>query len=158
MRHILGMVKSQLDLNGAKSQKLELDYLRLVYAVKEIKKRGDYALGYLAVLAPSILDRVKHWEAKYQAEGCVKVINIHLSSSDKSKLKEEKTSNIAGMVTGAMGGEAGERSSANFGRKTGENALRKKIFESEQNVEEIMDKTEFPLRIQWDFYGVVDKS
>ena len=83
---------------------------------------------------------------------------IQLSSSDKNKLKEEKESNIAGMVVGAMGGEAGERSSANFGRKTGENALRKKIFESEQNVEEIMDKTEFPLRIQWDFYGVVDKS
>ena len=52
MKHVLRMVKSQLDLRGAKSQKLELAYLRLVYAVKEIKKQGDNALGYLVVLAP----------------------------------------------------------------------------------------------------------
>ena len=50
MKHVLGMVKSQLDLRGAKSQKLELDYLRLIYAVKKIRKQKDNAMGYLAAL------------------------------------------------------------------------------------------------------------
>jgi hypothetical protein len=30
MKHILGIAKSNLDLSGAKTSKLELDYLRLV--------------------------------------------------------------------------------------------------------------------------------
>ena len=112
MKHVLGMAKSQLDLRGAKSQKLELDYLRLIYAVKEIRKQRDHAIGYLAVLTPGILDRVKQWETKYQAEGFVKVMYIPLPSSDRNRLEKEKTSNIAGMVAGATGGEVGERSSA----------------------------------------------
>jgi len=33
MKHILGMAKSFEDLKGARSPILELDYLRLVYAV-----------------------------------------------------------------------------------------------------------------------------
>ena len=35
MKHILGMVKRNLDMKGAKGPKLELDFLRLVYAVKD---------------------------------------------------------------------------------------------------------------------------
>jgi len=41
MKHILGMAKSFLDLKGVKSQKLELYYLRLVYAVKDLRKGRD---------------------------------------------------------------------------------------------------------------------
>jgi hypothetical protein len=65
MKHVLGMAKSFLNLEGARSQKLELDYLRLIYAVKEIRKRGDSALGYLVVLTPQIGIRLKQWENKY---------------------------------------------------------------------------------------------
>ena len=39
MKHILGMAKSNLNLRGAKAQKLELDYLRLIYAVKGIREK-----------------------------------------------------------------------------------------------------------------------
>lgn len=158
MKHILGMSKSHLDLRGAKSAKLELDYLRLVYAVKEIRRGEDNAQGYLVVLAPHIKDRVKQWECKYEAEGYVKVIYESVPTIDKSKLEEEKLDNIVGMVAGTIGSEVGGRSRANFGQKIGEKALRKNIFGAEPNVEEVTDKSKFPFGIQWDFYGVINGS
>jgi hypothetical protein len=156
MEHILGMTKSHLDLKGARSSKLELDYLRLIYAVKEIMKRGDSAQGYLVVLTPQILDRVKVWEHKYQGKEYVEVMTISLTSRVKHKLKQEKASNLAGMVAGATGNESGGRSSANFGRETGENALRRIIMKSEPNVQQVRDEKRFPFGIRWDFYGVVN--
>lgn len=156
MRHILGMTKSFLDLKGAKSSKLELDYLRLVYAVKEIRKRGDSAHGYLVVLTPQILDRVNQWEDKYRGNKCVEVINASLPSLIKDSLKQEKASNLAGMVAGVTGGKVGGRSNANFGRETGEDALKRTILMLEPNVEQVKDENKFPCGIRWDFYGVVD--
>lgn len=61
MKHVLGMAKSHLDLKGAKGPKLELDFLRLVYAVKELRARGDQANGYLLVMEEDIASRVKSW-------------------------------------------------------------------------------------------------
>ena len=158
MKHVLGMAKSHLDLKGAKAPKLELDYLRLVYAVKEIRRGKDNAQGYLVVLDPRIRDRLRQWESKYGGKECVKVIYEPVPSIDKSKLEEEKADNIAGMVAGTIGSEVGGRSCANLGQTMGEDALRRKIFEAEPNVEEVTDKSKFPFGIQWDFYGVINES
>ena len=156
MRHIFGMAKSFLDLKGARSPKLELDHLRLVYAVKELRKHNDSAQGYLVVLTRQILDRVKRWEDKYQSGKCVEVVDISLPSPVKNKLKQEKASNLAGMIAGITGGKAGGRSSANFGGETGEEALKRTILMLEPNVEQVKDESKFPCGIRWDFYGVVD--
>lgn len=155
MKHILGMAKSFLDLRGAKSPKLELDYLRLAYAVKELKKGGDDAQGYLVVLTPEISGCVKRWQNKYQAKDCVIVIDISLPQVLKNSLKLEKDNNKAGMVAGSIGGKTGGRSSANLGRQTGENALSDKIFELEPRVKQTHDENIFPCGIRWDFYGTV---
>ncbi len=155
MKHVLGMAKSFLDLKGAKSQKLELDYLRLVYAVKDLRKGGDDAQGYLVVLAPRISERVKQWENKYRGRGFVEIIDVSLTNSDKYQLKQEKVNNLAGMAAGVTGGVAGERSSASFGRDAGENNLRKMIFRLEPRVKEVKDENKFPCCVRWDFYGVV---
>ena len=56
MKHILGMAKSHLDLRGAKAPKLELDYLHLIYAVKEIREKGESAQGYLVVMTEEIFN------------------------------------------------------------------------------------------------------
>ena len=157
MKHVLGMAKSALDLRGAKGPKLELDYLRLLYAVKELRKQGDNAQGYLIVLTEPIQERTRQWENKYLVGGDVKVICPEVSSSDKAELENEKANNVAGMVAGTTGEEVRERSSANLGREIGEKALRREIFESEPNVEEVTDKSKFPFDIRWDFYGVIDK-
>jgi len=156
MKHVLGMAKSSLDLKGAKSQKLELDYLRLVYAVKELRKNGDNAHGYLIVLTPQISERVKQWEDKYSGKHCVEVIDASLSTGVKNRLKNEKANNLAGIAAGVTGGEVGGRSRANFGRDTGENVLRQTILELEPKVKLVKDESRFPCRVRWDFYGVVD--
>ena len=45
MKHVLGMAKSHLNLNGAKREKLELDYLRLAYAVKDLESARKGCAG-----------------------------------------------------------------------------------------------------------------
>jgi len=156
MRYILGMAKSFEDLKGGRSSTLELDYLRLVYAVKKLRKRGNSAQGYLVVLNTKISDRVERWKDKYQGGKCVEVIDISLPTPVKNKLKKEKASNRAGMIAVVTGGEAGGRSSANFGREVVEKALKRRILTLEPNVEQVKDERKFPCGIRWDFYGVVD--
>lgn len=80
-----------------------------------------------------------------------------ISSIDKAELENEKANNVAGMVAGTVGEEVRERSRAILGREIGEKALRREIFESELNVEEVTDKSKFPFDIRWDFYGVINK-
>ena len=155
MKHILGMTKSFLDLKGGRRPILELDYLRLVYAVDGLRKSGDNAQGYLVVLEPRISECVKRWENKYRGKDFVEVICAPLSPTDKDALKQEKINNKAGMVAGATGGEVGDRSSANLGRHIGEDALKNKILELEPGVL-VKDKSKYPLDVDWDFYGVVD--
>ena len=150
------MAKSHLDLKGAKSSKLELDYLRLVFAVKEMRRQGDSAQGYLAILTPEISGRVKQWEHKYRGRECVEVMTISLPGHVKNGLKQEKASNLAGMVAGATGGESGGRSSADFGRETVEHALRRIILKSEPDVHQVIDENKYPFGIRWDFYGIAD--
>lgn len=155
MKHILGIAKSHLDLKGAKAPKLELDYLRLIYAVKEIRKQGDSAQGYLVVMTDGILTRVRQWEYKYQGNACVKVLSVSLPSRVRCTLESEKTRNLAGMVAGATGGKASGRSSADTGRNIGEAALIEVILGLEPSVRRVRDENRFPLGIRWDFYGVV---
>lgn len=156
MKHILGMAKSFLDLKGAKSPKLELDYLRLVFAVDDLRRRGDRAQGYLIVLTPQILDCVKKWENKYRVKDSVKIIEVSLSNLAKNRLLLEKKSNIDGMVVGTTGGKVGDRSNANFSRQIGERALKDKILELELGVKQIIDESKYPYYIRWDFYGILD--
>ena len=155
MKHILGMAKSHLDLKGAKAPKLELDYLRLIYAVREMRKQGDSAQGYLVVMTEEILNRVRQWEYKYQGKECVEVLSVSLPSRVRRTLENEKPRNLAGMVAGSTGGKAGGRSNADTGRNTGEAALTEIILRLEPSVQRVRDENRFPLGIRWDFYGVV---
>ena len=155
MKHILGMTKSHLDLRGAKGSKLELDYLRLVYAVKEIRKQADNAQGYLVVMHDTILKRVMQWEYKYQGNKSVPLEIASLSEKMKRTLENEKAHNTEGMVAGASGGDADGRSNADKGQDIGEAALLHIITQREPNVQRINDESKFPLSIRWDFYGTV---
>ena len=155
LKHILGMVKSNLDFKGAKGPRLELDYLRLVYAVKEMRKQGDNAQGYLVVMTDEMLNRVSQWEDKYRGRGHVEVISASLAGRIRYKLEHEKATNVAGMIEGLMGDKAASHSNANIGREIGEDALNETILRLEPNVQRVRDENRFPLGIRWDFYGVV---
>lgn len=155
MKHILGMAKSHLDLRGSKGPKLELDYLRLVYAIREMRKEGHSAQGYLVVMTDEILNRVRQWECKYRGKECVEVMSVSLPRRVRRTLENEKARNLAGMVAGATGGKADGRSNANTGRNTGEAALTEIILRLEPSVQRMRDENRFPLGIRWDFYGIV---
>ena len=158
MKHVLGMAKSHLNLNGAKREKLELDYLRLAYAVKDIRAQGKDAQGYLVVLDGDLASRIHLWESNYKAQGCVTVVLAHLADQVMDKVKDEKRKNRAGMVAGTTDAKVGGRSSATFSKATVEDVLRMKICELEPNVEAVDDKKKSPCGVRWDFYGVVKEQ
>jgi hypothetical protein len=154
MKHVLGMAKRHLNLKGAKGPKLELDFLRLVYAVKELRRRGDDAQGYLLVADEKIERRVdKTWRDKYEAGDTVQVETAPLTDTERAVLEQEVEENVAGMVAGTLGEDVGDRSSAVLGASLIEDELKRMIEGHEPGVQQCNDPAEFPFGIQWDYYG-----
>ena len=112
MRHVLGMAKRHLDLRGAKGPKLELDFLRLVYAVQHLRRAGDEAQGYLLVMTTAIQRTTDFWVAKYQAGDAVRVLVGDLTPEERKLVDEEVRANTEGMLAGALGQDVSGRSSA----------------------------------------------
>ena len=154
--HVLGMSKSNLDLKGAKGPKLELDYLRLVYAAKEFKKRGEHSVQYLCVMTAEISQRISVWAKKYEAEGIVKVIVPPSGAIDRNRLSEEKRNNMDGMIEGTVGTSSGGKSDASYGRDAGEDYLRLIVLSEHAGLVECQEKRDFPFKVNWDFYGLCD--
>lgn len=158
MRHILGMAKRFLDLNGAKGPKLELDYLRLTYVVKELRTPGVEAQGYLLVMTPEICRVTSLWKNKYRAAGTVHVLVASPSDSERLLIEREVASNTAGMLAGSSGSESGVRSSAMVGAAIAERYLAEMIGIREPTVSRITRQREFPFGIRWDYYGVAEAA
>ncbi|MGC8641266.1 MAG: hypothetical protein ACP5XB_15480 [Isosphaeraceae bacterium] len=158
MKHILGMVKCNLDLNGAKGPKLELDFLRLVYSVTELRRSGNKASGYLLVMTPAIAQRVAAWQTKYQAGDSVLVGTTQLSQEQLGTIQAEVRANIEGMVAGTVGEDAAGRSDATVGGQMGEELLRQFIEGHEKGVHRSLNEREYPFRIRWDYYGTLNPS
>ena len=156
MRHVLGMAKRNIDLKGAKQQKLELDYLRLVYCVKELRRAKADAQGYLLVMTDPIARRVEVWRDKYSADETVRVHVAQLSEQNMRDIQDEIQANIDGMVAGTIGEGVAGRSDASVGGQLGERQLQDVIASHEQNVVRCEDEVEFPFRIRWDYYGRVE--
>ena len=151
--HVLGMVKRHLDMNGAKGPKLELDFLRLVYAVKELRLSGNDSKGYLLVMTPSIAQRVAAWQSKYQAGESVVVETAQFSQEQFATIRAEVRANIDGMVAGTVGEDVAGRSDATAGAQIGEELLRQLIETREWGVNRSFNEREFPFGIRWDYYG-----
>lgn len=153
-RHVLGMAKRCLDLRGAKGPKLELDYLRLLYVVKELRSRGEEAHGYLLVLTPEIRSVTLRWRAKYKGDGAVTVLVAKLSEAERSLIEREIEVNTAGMLYGSFGLDGGNQSSAVEGAAVGEAHLEALIKVHEPEVSHITRQAELPFDIRWDYYGI----
>jgi hypothetical protein len=154
MRYVLGMAKSSLDLTGAKAQKLELDVLRLIYAVQHLRRGGSEAHGYLLVLRPELITRARTWLVKYQAADCVTCLWHSMSEAENAALLAEKASNVSGMLAGTAGEPVNGQSSADSGRALGELALFRLIQKHEPSVRAAPPTLAPPLSIRWDFFGV----
>ena len=147
------MAKSSLDLRGAKGPKLELDFLRLAYVVRDIRAAGGNAVGYLAVLDSRVAATASTWIEKYQSGDAVIVLMCELGMRDHEMLKGEKSDNARGFLP-----DAGIRNLerklaiADLGREFGERALQRAIEERHPG---ILSCPKPPFGIQWDYYGIL---
>jgi hypothetical protein len=154
VKHVLGMAKRHLDLKGAKGPKLELNFLRLVYAVKELRRTGAGAQGYLLVVDEKIKRRVdKRWRKKYRAGDTVQVCVARLTDTERAMLEREVEENTDGMIAGTLGEDVGDRSSAAHGASLIEGVLKRVIESQEPGVQQCDDPAESPFDIQWNYYG-----
>jgi len=137
----------------AKGPKLELDFLRLVYTVKELCRSGNEAKGYLLVMTPEIARRVTAWKTKYQSGDSVQVGTASLSQEQLRTIQAEVRANMEGMVAGTVGEDVAGRSDASGGGQLGEDLLRQFIEAGEQGIHRSLNELEFPFHIRWDYYG-----
>lgn len=157
--HVFGMAKSSLNLNGAKRQKLELDYLRLVYACQ----RFPGSRAYLVVTDDVMLRSAKAWAAKYEAEGAV---CVRLLPTDKltAEFKAEKVRNLLGMTEALAGEGAKADAVAAIGEAVCEEFLLELIngfyngfvAEISHSIRQKILRQQLPLQINWDFYARYD--
>jgi hypothetical protein len=155
LKHVLGMAKRHIDLNGAKGPKLELDYLRLVYAVGRLRTSSQRAQGYLVVLTPEIRATTSRWRTKYEAGESVTVLVAPLTAGEGAAIKLEVAANTKGMIAGSTGAAVSGRSSAEAGGAIVEDHLVNLIAANEPGVVRITERRLFPLSINWDYYGHV---
>lgn len=156
LRQVLGMTKCHLDLKGAKHPKIELDFLRLLFAVREIRRNGGNAVGYLLVTTSEISDRVSQWRSKYGADDTDEVFiePAKLSDSERVRLNRQAQAARKGMLVGSQGGKAGSLADASPGADLMESKLTRMIEKREPDICRITDPPRFPLSIRWDYYGV----
>ncbi|MCB0567499.1 MAG: hypothetical protein H6573_08780 [Lewinellaceae bacterium] len=150
MKLIIGMAKSNLKLNDGQSRKLELDFLRLAYAVQRVE---EVEKGYLIVATDKSKKRAEGWKEKYQLDGEVEVLVAKLNENELKLLKSEKQVNIEGMLEGTTGKGKSKRSIAKLGKSLLEDALKQYIEEKEATT---VWEGESPLGIQWDYCGQSD--
>ncbi|MBI2849703.1 MAG: hypothetical protein HYX80_01510 [Chloroflexi bacterium] len=157
MKHLLAMVKPFPDCKGHKASMIELDYLRLIYAVGEMRRQCEDAQGYFVVIADEIPRRMSKWEHAYQGNRCVEMISTSPASYVRHPAGNEKTANLSGMVTAAILDKSGRQSYSSIRRSIEDCILAETILALEPNVQRIRDESRFPLGIRWDYYGVVEK-
>ncbi len=147
------MAKSHLDLKGAKGPKLELDFLRLAYVIRQLDSNGETGKGFLLVFTPTIKKSAQSWIQKYGTGDDIEILLANLTEEEKHQLNEEKKRNREGMIAGSQGEALEGESNADVGTALGEDKLRKEIKKWYPDVTEITDRLQFPLGVNWDFYG-----
>ena len=155
MKHILAKVKPYPNLRGPRSRELELDYLRLIYTVSEMRRRGDAAKGYFIIIGDSIPKRMTRWEENYKGKELADLISTLPTGYNVSPVRIEKTVELSGMVTTALLEDNKPETSLAAIRHMEDYILTGTIQELEPGVQRIIDEVRFPLGIFWDFYGVI---
>ena len=152
--HVFGMAKSSLNLLGAKRQKLELDYLRLVYACQHYQATGSQVFGYLAVTSVAIEQQVAKWAKKYLVPpGLVQMVVPSISAVEQQSLLAEKGRNRLGNLARADAADLLKHADGSFGRDLLEAALKSYILEQHELLRGNAANGEHPMDVQWDYYG-----
>lgn len=154
MHLVIGMAKSHLDLKGAKREKLELDFLRLVWGKHSQEAAGDTVDAVLLVMTDAIGTFCEKLSVKYGAPGVVNVVVAPQSGQELGRLRDEKRRNVVGMVKGTLGENDGAGSVASAGKEIGERHLRHYVEERFPGARPAPDVRVLP-GVSWDYCGVV---
>jgi hypothetical protein len=148
------MAKSSLDLRGAKSPKLELDFLRLAYVVRDLRAAGGNAIGYLAVIDEKVAATALSWVEKYHSGDAVVVLVCELAVCDRDLLRSEKADNARGFLPDPeIRNLERNLAIADLGREFGERGLQKAIEERHPGI--LTCTKLLQSGINWDYYGTV---
>ena len=145
MRHILGVACPCLSLR--ESCALELDFLRLSYAVAYLNSKGEDTHGYIAVLRQEIRDAAQGLQRRYRVGEAVSIVFASLLVTDMTKLAE--TSGSPSRDDGVSEAEA------SVARDIASNTLRREIAAREPDAVEKTTGGALPFGVEWDYYGVV---
>lgn len=154
MKYVLGMAKSSLDTRGGKGRNLELDFVRLVLAVRTCLARNIDARGYLLVLDDRVAGPAIRWREKYEAQDFVTILVYEPTVEERARLRDEKGRNAAGITP--AGTALPTASSAPIGEELAERALRVAVRKREEKLNLAPEGVTPPLRVRWDLFGVVD--
>lgn len=143
------MAKSCMNLKSGQSKSLELDYLRILYAMQKLGK--DKVKGYFMVGGDNIRKRMITWDIKYKAEGCIAVLVPKLTSREKELIRKEKAKNAKG-----ISGKNAKEAAANKSEKLFEDKLVAAISQIYPKAKRISDTKYFPFGIRWDYCAKVD--
>lgn len=146
MKHVLGIVFPHAELDGPRCVQLELQFLRLSYAVHRLAQSGVDACGYFVVLRQELRDTVLRLKADYQAGDDVRVVFASLLVSEMTALVD------AAEVARKTGDEA---SAAGVRRAIAESVLRREVASQEPGVTETAAPDDMPFGVAWDFCGTV---
>ena len=150
--YVLGMAKSFLDLEGAKKEKLELDFLKILYAFKT-RKENEQVIGYMSVVKSeaNLENRLESWKSKYSTTP----VPIEIIPFDKKeeieKLKREKKKNKTGIIKNSK-----ELSEAKEGKQILEEFLREHIESKLKDIKETKEDKLFG--VNWDYYAKLERK
>ncbi|MCK9355962.1 MAG: hypothetical protein M0R22_02275 [Dehalococcoidia bacterium] len=146
MKHVLGVAFPHAELDGPRCGELELQFLRLSYAVHRLAQSGVDARGYFVVLRQEIRDRVLRLKADYGAGDNVRVVFASLLVSEMTALVD----------AAELARKAGDEASAESVRRTiSVNVLRREIASQEPGVIESTLPEAMPFGVAWDYHGTV---
>jgi len=149
---ILGVANLSLCLNRAKKAKLELDLLRLIYAVKEIRSHGINAQGYFLVMnVKELVYLVEKWQQKYAAGASVEIILMDLSQQQADGL--EKIADAKGQEK--SGKLVDHRSIVLTEHEEGKSYLAEYIQQKENTLNSIRNEICYPFKVRWDYYAQI---
>lgn len=151
MRYVVGMVGSSPNSTGGKRRGVELDFVRLVLAVRTLHVGGSTAHGYLLAPDERVAARARSWQRKYAATDLVTIFRHDSSVEMEGCPREETRPDAPEMTWKAL--SLSLASSAPPGEMDAREALCRAIRGNEPGVTEASSATPAPFGVRWDYFG-----
>lgn len=154
--YCIGMAKTPLDLNSpGPTRNLELDVLRTIMCIEKMTFRNQNVQGFILIYDNNIKDRIENlWLPKYsfgyRDRLIIETFIDKLPEDVLDKIRAEKDRNSKGTDR-----------SADYSKTITEELLNNIILSKlTSNGYKLWgkDKNDFPVNVDWDFYGQFEKK